>query len=211
MALSYFVYMRRFSLPQAGRLIRLGLCLSGCCLLPLFTLADKSSSVDVDSSLPPVRGLIEAFTKDVKVIKRYHLWEMSETRHDRLQELIQEYSTSLLATEFQQLTQKERIDYILLRNQLKFASRQLDQARARYAEIKEWLPFGASILELAEARQRVEPMEAEDTAALMHALKSQVTQSHQKVRSSLELSDSSLTPVLGGEGCSDDRSLQQDA
>ncbi|MDA7559829.1 hypothetical protein N8683_02955 [bacterium] len=203
--------MRSFSLPQAGRLIRLGLCLSGCCLLPLFTPADKAFSVDVDPSLPPVRGLIEAFTKDVKVLKRYHPWAMSETRHDRLQELIQEYSTSLLATEFQQLAQQERIDYILLRNQLKFASRQLDQARARYAEIKEWLPFGASILELAEARQRVEPIEAEETATVMHALKLQVTQSHQKVRSSLELSDSSLTPVLGGEGCSDDRSLQQDA
>lgn len=198
LALSYFVPMRRFSLPQAGKLIRLGLCLSGCCLLPVFTLSDTESLVDVDSSLPPVRGLIEAFTKDIKVLKRYHPWEMSETRHDRLQQLIRKYSTSLGATEFQQLAQKERIDYVLLRNQLKFESRQLDQARARYAEIKDWLPFGLAILELAEARQRVEPVEAEETATVMHDLKLQVTQSHQKVRASLESSDSSLTPGLGG-------------
>ncbi len=143
--------MRCFQIFHIARLLCFGFSIVGWLVLAPFNLAGEPSSKEVDTSLPPVRGLIEAFTKDLSVLQRFHPWAMSEDRHDRFYQLVQEYSKSLDDTDFQQLTQEERIDYLLLRNQLKFESRQIDQSRERYSEIKQWLPFGREILELVEA------------------------------------------------------------
>jgi hypothetical protein len=150
--------MRCFPRFQITKFLYFGLSIVICWISAPFNLADEPTQMDVDQSLPPVRGLIEAFTSDLNVVKRFHPWSMSDKRHGRLKQLIKESSASLDAIDFQQLSQEERIDYLLLRNQLKFESRQIDQSRDRYSEIKDWLPFGGEILALAEARQRVEPM-----------------------------------------------------
>ena len=190
--------MRCFPSFQFTQFLSFVYSIASCLVLAPISLADEPTQMDVDPSLPPVRGLIEAFTNDLSVLQRFHPWAMSDTRHGRLQQLIKDYSKSLDDEDFQQLTQEERIDYLLLRNQLKFESRQLDLSHNRYSEIKQWLPFGDAILELAEARQRIEPIQPEDSATVMHGLKAQIIQAQEDVRSTMDQPDSSLTPTLGG-------------
>ncbi len=164
----------------------------------IFCKADVQAVKDVDPSLPPVRGLIEAFSSDLGVLQRFHPWNMSSQRHERLKELIQSYSKSLDSINFQNLLQEERVDYLLMKNQLNFELSQLNQARERYLEIHEWLPFGSEILSMVEARQRVEPIEPELLATRLHDLKSQIADAQHQVQIEIEKTHSAMTATLGG-------------
>ena len=134
----------------------------------------SSKAQEVDPSLPPVRALIEAYQEDASALRRYHPWRMSMARHQRMGTLIEQFSHRLNGIRFAPLSQEERIDYLLFQNQLKFDERRLTQERQRHAEIQPWIRFGDGILALAEARQRVEPIDPESAAVGLHALAGEI-------------------------------------
>ena len=133
-----------------------------------------SKAQEVDPSLPPVRALIEAYQEDASALRRFHPWRMSMARHQRMGTLIEQFSHRLNGIRFAPLSQEERIDYLLFQNQLKFDERRLTQERQRHAEIQPWIRFGDGILALAEARQRVEPIDPESAAVGLHALAGEI-------------------------------------
>jgi hypothetical protein len=61
--------------------------------------------------------------------------------------------------------QEGRIDYLLFRNKLDHEIRQLDLNRKRSEEIAELVPFAPAIIEMKEARQRVDPLDPSAAAA----------------------------------------------
>jgi len=125
---------------------------------------------ELDPSLPSVRALIEAYQEDRAALGRFFPWKMSKQGSKRLLALIDTFSARLHELDFDQLNQEERIDYCLLENQLRFEQRAQHQEQERLEAIEPWLGFGDSIMALAEARQRVDPIDPPALADQLHAL-----------------------------------------
>jgi dipeptidyl-peptidase-4 len=174
-----------------------------CCLGSFLCFLGSSvflyaGEMDVDPSLPPVRGLIEAYREDAGVLERFHPWSMSEARHMRTQALHASFDGALKTIAFDGLSREEKIDYLLFQNQLVFDGRQLDRLRDRHLEVLPWVPFGEVILDLFEARQRVEPIQPETMATTLDQLKQAVQRHRKELRAQLEAHPDLISPTLAG-------------
>lgn len=61
---------------------------------------------------------------------------------------------------------EDRIDFVMLRNQIDFELRELAAQRARFAEAEKLAPFVRPLIDLAEARRMMQPQEGAAAAAL---------------------------------------------
>ena len=157
-----------------------------------------AGQMDLDPSLPPVRGLIEAYREDAGVLQRFHPWSMSVVRHERMKALHASFREALEAIPYDALSQEEKIDYLMFQNQLVFDGRQLDRLRDRHLEIAPWVPFGQVILDLFEARQRVEPVQPESMATTLDQLKLTVQNHRKELKTLLESEPDLIRPTLAG-------------
>ena len=58
------------------------------------------------------------------------------------------------------MSQEGKVDYILFRTHLEHELRQLDIQGKQLAEIQPLIPFGKTIVEIEEARRRMEPIDS---------------------------------------------------
>jgi uncharacterized protein (DUF885 family) len=110
-----------------------------------------------DSELRP---MIDGYAADLAAIERTYPFELSATRHARLERLAAERETELRKVEFAPLSPNGQIDYLLLRNALDRLRAQVQLERRRAVELEPLLPFASVILHLEEARRRMAPVNA---------------------------------------------------
>ncbi len=117
-----------------------------------------------------LREQIERHQADRGALERFFRLEGSPARVARLRQSCAEWHATLDQLDFDALDQDGRIDWLLLRSEI--AGEELDLAREerRANEESPLLPFAPRIVALAEARQRVEPLEAESAARELDAL-----------------------------------------
>ena len=84
------------------------------------------------------------------------------------------WGAALNQVAFDSLPQEGRIDYILFRNKLEHEIRQLDLNRKRSEELADLIPFAPAIVELKEARQRVDPLDSAAAAAILERISKQM-------------------------------------
>jgi len=117
---------------------------------------------------------IETFQQDDAILQRYHPLTYSTARVERLRRFYRESRASLRALPFATLDRHGQVDYVLFRNHLDYRLRTLDLEERRQREIEPLVPFAAEIVRLAEARQRVEAIDAQKAAAALDQLARQV-------------------------------------
>lgn len=100
--------------------------------------------------------------------------EPSAARRARYRSFYQEWHTRLKGLDFDKLSQEDKIDYLLLQNHLRRELRRLDIEAKRLEETGPFTPFAGAILELEDARRRVEPLDAAKAAGAVAALGKQV-------------------------------------
>src|SRR5215470_11118720 len=121
-----------------------------------------------------MRDVIERYVADRGSLNRFFAIPMSPARHARFKQFYAEWLERLQRINFDALGQDGRVDYLLFKNHLDHELRQLDiQARA-FAEAQPLVPFASSIIELEEARRRMEPIDSAKTAALLTKLNKQI-------------------------------------
>src|SRR6185503_5891988 len=86
----------------------------------------------------------------------------------------EEWLASLQSLDFDSMSQDGKIDYILFKNHLDYELRQLDIQSRQITEIEPLVPFGAKIIELEEARRRMEQIDSAGIAATLNDLRKQV-------------------------------------
>src|SRR5205085_7017410 len=69
--------------------------------------------------------------------------------------------------DFDVLSQPGRVDYLLLRNRLEHETKQLALEARRDAEIAPLIPFQQTIIDLEEARRRMETIDSQKSAAVL--------------------------------------------
>ena len=137
-----------------------------------------------------LRGLIELYQADLGSLERTYPVRMSLARHERLKEFYLQWLSLLGKTAFENLSQDGKIDYLLLKNYLEHELRDLEIAAKKREEVGPVVPFAAAIVELEEARRRMDPLDAEQAAHTLAKLKKQIDLSSKILDAALNSGDS---------------------
>jgi uncharacterized protein (DUF885 family) len=144
----------------------------------------KSTAVDPNGGKTPVsemRAPIERYTADRGSLTRSYPVAISPARRERFKRFYEEWLASLKALDFDSMSEDGKIDYLLFKNHLEYELRQLDIQTQQLAEIQPLLPFAGTIIDLEEARRRMERIDSAKIAATLTDLKKQVDERRQAV------------------------------
>ena len=147
-------------------------------VLLVCTLANCAFS---QTGISEMRAAIERYTADRGSLTRSYPVAISPARRARFKKFYEEWLGSLKALDFDSMSQDGKIDYLLFQNHLEYELRQLDIQAQQLAEIQPLLPFAGTIIDLEEARRRMEPIDSAKIAATLTQLRKQVDERRQAV------------------------------
>lgn len=161
------------------RRITLVCCLLAC--LTTITLAQppqtKPYRLDAPSkpiSISPMVPYIEWFQADRGNLTRFYNIALSPTRQAQFRGLYREWLDLLTRLPFDTFPQEGKVDYLLLKNYLTHEKRQLEIRIKEQAEYMPLIKFADKIIQLEEARKRMEKIDPAKTADLLTQLKKDV-------------------------------------
>jgi hypothetical protein len=121
-----------------------------------------------------LRSVIERYAADEESLLSFHDIAVSAAALNRKQQFYAAWRKAIDGLPFDPLGIEARIDYVLFANKLDHQLRQIDLTRKRVAEMASLLPFASTIIELKEARQRVDPLDAQQAATTLFQLDKQL-------------------------------------
>ncbi|PWT88494.1 MAG: DUF885 domain-containing protein, partial [Proteobacteria bacterium] len=149
--------------------------------------AAASGSADgLDSSGSELRPLIERYTEDRNTLSRVYDGPLSPVRRARYQQLYEEWLRKLEKSDFDSLSQDGKIDYLLLQNHLHYQLRQLGIREKQEAEMAPLLPFAQIIVNLDEARRKMELPRPQEAAAALVKMTKQIADTRQSAEAGLK-------------------------
>ena len=153
-----------------------------------------TAEADPNGSKTPVsemRSAIERYTVDRGSLQRSYPVAVSRSRRERFKKFYEEWLNSLQSQNFDAMSQDGKIDYILFKNHLEYELRQLDIQSRQISEIEPLLPFANKIIELEEARRRMEQIDSAKIAATLNDLRKQVDERRRAIELGLRGGDES--------------------
>ena len=119
-------------------------------------------------------ALLERYSSDLQSLRRFYDVSLSPTTERVMRQFYEAWRAAVQQIQFDSLPQEGRIDYLLFRNKLDHEIRQLDLNRKRSEEIADLIPFAPAIIELKEARQRVDPLDPSAAASTLEQISKQM-------------------------------------
>jgi len=178
------------------------LLLAGC--LSLESIAQTSSKVtrtkasgaaetpDTSEARVPeseMRPIIEYYVVDRGSLARSYPVANSPARRDRFRKFYSDALERIQKLDFDSMSQEGKVDYVLFKNHLEHELRQLDIEEKQLAEIQPLIPFAKTIVDLEEARRRMESIDSAKAAATLTNLKKQIDDTRRGVDAGLRGSD----------------------
>jgi uncharacterized protein (DUF885 family) len=136
-----------------------------------------------------MRPIIEYYIADRGSLQRSFFVNNSPARRDRFRKFYQDALDRIQKLNFDAMSEAGKVDYILFRNHLDHELRQLDIEEKQQAEIAPLIPFGKTIVDMEEARRRMDPIDAAKAATTLNALKKQVEETRRQVEAGLRGGD----------------------
>jgi hypothetical protein len=138
------------------------------------------AQVPIDNSVSRVRPIIERFSTDLSGTEEFFRLPFSDDARSRVTALDKGAQAELAALPFSSLSQEEKVDYLLLSGYLTHALQLDARAEKERKEVAPAIPFAETIVQLEQARRKVQPVDAEKTAKLLSDLAKAVkdAQSH---------------------------------
>src|SRR5262245_50196298 len=106
-----------------------------------------------------IRDLIQRWVTDRQTIERFYDLPLSAHRSEVLDVFYSDWLKRLDAIDFDALDQDNRIDYLLLRGEIRYRKRELVEERRERERLAGLLPFAQQLLVLEEARRRLDPVD----------------------------------------------------
>lgn len=181
-------------MPSAPRVVTVALLL--CCLLIQASIRVPAQNGSRTKSRPDttgenrgvsemrvseMRAAIERYTADRGSLTRSYPVPVSTARRERFKKFYEDWLASLKAQDFDSMSEDGKIDYLLFKNHLEYELRQLDIQAQQLAEIQPLIPFATVIINLEEARRRMEPIDSAKVAATLTDLRKQVDERRRAV------------------------------
>jgi uncharacterized protein (DUF885 family) len=148
------------------------------------------NAVSNDLAPSEMRPIIEYYVVDRGSLQRSYPVTSSPARRDRFRKFYSDALERIQKLDFDSMSQEAKVDYVLFKNHLEHELRQLDIEAKQLAEIQPLVPFSKTIVDLEEARRRMEPIDSAKTAATLNDLKKQVDETRRRVEAGLRGGDS---------------------
>src|SRR6185369_7188631 len=142
-----------------------------------------------------MRPIIEYYVVDRSSLQRSYPVAGSPARRERFQKFYADALERIKKLDFDSMSQEGKVDYILFRNNLEHELRQLDIEARQVAEIQPLLPFAITIVDLEEARRRMEPIDSAKAATTLTNLKKQVDDTRKSIDARLKTGASDETQI----------------
>jgi hypothetical protein len=126
------------------------------------TTAPDGSPLDTGTS--EIRPVIERYQVELRNLDRVYGVPGSPLRHTRLEGFYAEQRKLLDEVAFDALSQAGKVDYVLLRTRLERESKQLAVDRKKDEEIAALVPFQQAVIDLEEARRRMNTVDGQRSA-----------------------------------------------
>ncbi len=152
--------------------------------------AETLDASDVKAPESEMRAIIEYYVVDRGSLARSYPVASSAARRDRFRKFYSDALERIQKLDFDSMSQEGKVDYVLFKNHLEHELRQLDIEEKQLAEIQPLIPFARTIVDLEEARRRMEPIDSAKAAATLTNLKKQIDDTRRGVEVGLR-SDSS--------------------
>lgn len=143
---------------------------------------DLAALVQLDGSR--LAGVVSRYSADREALLRRWDVEYSPARRRRLEAFYAEWLGQLEHLDLAALGLEGRIDYVLLRSELRYQGELLEREGRQAAELEGLVPFLTAIAALQEARRDLDPIDALEAAVALQDLAEQV----ETLRSDLEAS-----------------------
>lgn len=163
--------------------MRLPVILSSLAVSVICIVAGAAAQTDVDTSQSEMRPFLERFTADRMILNRSLPIENSPTWRKRFGQFYADWQSALEKADFEPLSNEGRIEYILFRDLLKYELRQLEIQSRQFKEMEPFIPFAGTIIELEEARRRMDPQDQEKAAATLNDLKKRIEEKKKELES----------------------------
>ncbi len=152
--------------------------------------AAASPETTVDNGTSEMRPIIEYYIADRGSLQRSFFVNNSPARRERFRKFYQDLLDRIQKLNFDAMSEAGKVDYILFRNHLEHELRQLDIEEKQQAEIAPLIPFGKTIVDLEEARRRMDPIDSAKAATTLNGLKKQVEDTRRQVEAGLRGAES---------------------
>jgi len=149
---------------------------------------------DIDNGRSEMRPIIEYYLADRGSLQRSFFVNNSPARRERFRKFYQDALDRIQKLNFDAMSEEGKVDYILFRNHLEHELRQLDIEEKQQTEIAPLIPFGTTIVDMEEARRRMDPIDSAKAAATLNALKKQVEDTRRQVEAGLRGGDEAVKP-----------------
>jgi hypothetical protein len=134
---------------------------------------DPLNASENSASESEMRPIIEYYVVDRGSLQRSYPVASSPARRERFRKFYGDALDRIKVLNFDSMSQGGKVDYLLFRNHLEHELRQLSIEEKQQAEIASLVPFSKAIVDLEEARRRMEPIDSARTAATLTSLKKQ--------------------------------------
>ena len=151
------------------------------CLILAVVLAVAQQPAEFDTSASELRPLIEGFAADRGNLQRTYNIEASTVRQERMKKFYTDWQGRLAKLNFDGLSQDAKVDYVLFRNLLNHELRRMELDAEAAAKTAPYTPFARTIVSLEEARRRMEPVNAKQTAETLTGLPRQIEDARRTV------------------------------
>ena len=152
----------------------------------LCIIASAAAQSNADTSRSELRPFVERFTADRMILERSLPIENSESWRTRFRRFYTDWQSAVEKRDFEALSNEGRIDYVLFRDLLKYELRQLDIRAKQFDEMGPVIPFAAPIIELEEARRRMDPLDPAKAASILSDLKKNIDQNRKDLEAGLK-------------------------
>ncbi|MEK6571613.1 MAG: hypothetical protein AABZ61_09595, partial [Bacteroidota bacterium] len=188
--------MMRTIIALMRRLLAATLIL-GCCYifcspqLAAFQQIEQKATGELDlrdfnESKSEMRGVIERYLADRGSLSRVYTIETSSARQTQFKQFYTDWLAALEKLDFDAMSQDGRVDYLLFKNLLGHELRQLGIRAKAFAEMAPLIPFAETIIDLEEARRRMESIDSPKTAALLTTMNKQIDSTRKAVGARLK-------------------------
>ena len=149
---------------------------------PLHSTDREPGASDVSTGL---RSFYERFDADHGNLKRFYNVPLSGNDHKRRLAFYQEQHRALEKLDFDRLSREGRVDYLLLRNELKHIQKQAAREAELDAEVLPLMPFWRPIVDQLEAHRRLDPVDGKTVASRLESVEEQIDAAHTALEGSL--------------------------
>lgn len=148
-------------------------------------ISDTPALSEIDSSASEMRSLIERYLADRGSLARSYPVESSPLRLTRFKQFYSDWLALMGKANFETMGQDGKVDYVLFRFHLDHELKQLEMYNKALAEIAPLIPFAQEIVDLAEARRRMEKIDSAKIAAKLNDLTKQIEATRKSIETSL--------------------------